>query len=238
MNSYFAFKRELEYNFGQANVVGDAETKLDNLVMKDSHRIPRYTVEFNQLAVLCQWGDRALAHRFYSGLPDRIKDDLARIPGGRPHALHLLRVSVQDSDNRYWERKAERDRDHRFVQDKSASTSGGGKKTKDSKSDTKVSSSGSTSKSTSVAVTVKTPSASTSDRQKDYKDKLGADGKLNATERQRWIDGKLCMFCGKAGHIAADCRKKQASSNARATALEETPTAPIAPTTSEASGKA
>ena len=54
------FRTELESNFGPFDPVGEAEAKIETLVMaKGSHSV-RYFVEFNRLVSCIQWGDHAL----------------------------------------------------------------------------------------------------------------------------------------------------------------------------------
>ena len=38
-------------------------------------------------------------------------------------------------------------------------------------------------------------------------DKLGKDGKLTPQERQRRMDGGLCLLCASSGHMIKDCLK-------------------------------
>jgi Zinc knuckle len=47
----------------------------------------------------------------------------------------------------------------------------------------------------------------------DLPEKLGKDGKLTPQERQRHMDGNLCLFCGKGGHMAKDCTKATSSAS-------------------------
>ncbi|KAF8805371.1 hypothetical protein BYT27DRAFT_7017232, partial [Phlegmacium glaucopus] len=42
--------------------------------------------------------------------------------------------------------------------------------------------------------------------------KLDSRGRLTQQERQRWMDNKLCLFCGKPGHCVPDCNLAKASS--------------------------
>jgi hypothetical protein len=58
----------------------------------------------------------------------------------------------------------------------------------------------------------------------DVSDKLGKDGKLKGDERERRIKEGLCLYCGKPGHVAADCNKA-ATAKARASKVEPTESA-------------
>ncbi|KAG6325779.1 hypothetical protein ID866_13310, partial [Astraeus odoratus] len=79
-NDYSEFVIELTTNFGPHDPVSDAEHQLDNLSMKDGSQINKYIIEFNCLATQVHgYGEGALRHMFYNGLPDRIKDEIARV---------------------------------------------------------------------------------------------------------------------------------------------------------------
>ena len=102
MDNWHEFVTELQLQFGLHDPIGDAEHQLNSLWMKDTQRIIRYIVEFNRLvSQLKGYGDTTLHHKFYTGLPDRIKDEICRI--GKPRQLEDLRSLAQSIDTRYWE---------------------------------------------------------------------------------------------------------------------------------------
>jgi len=106
MDNYQQFVQELKSNFGPHDPVGDTEHQLDNLSMKDGQKINKYIVEFNCLTSQVHgYGDGALHHIFYSGLPNRIKDEISHV--GKPRTLDGYRALAQTIDARYWERKSE-----------------------------------------------------------------------------------------------------------------------------------
>src|ERR1700722_2176710 len=104
-DDYSEFVKELKLYFGSSDLIGESESKIENLTMKSSQRIAKYIVEFNRLATITGWDGRALRHQFYCGLPSRIKDKLARI--GKPATLPALKALAQSIDGRYWEREEE-----------------------------------------------------------------------------------------------------------------------------------
>jgi hypothetical protein len=53
----------------------------------------------------------------------------------------------------------------------------------------------------------------------DVSDKLGKDGKLKGDERECRIKEGLCLYCGKPGHVAANCNKA-AAAKARASKVK------------------
>ena len=77
--------------------------------MCDSQRITKYLVEFNGLAARVQWGNTALQHQFYNGLPPRIKHEISRF--GKSNNLQDLQTLSQTIDTRYWECQSEATRE-------------------------------------------------------------------------------------------------------------------------------
>jgi len=77
MDSWVHFVAELQSTFGPHDPIADAEHQLEHLRIKDAHCIMWYIVDFNRLALQVQdYGDGTLRHLFYSGLPDRLKDEI------------------------------------------------------------------------------------------------------------------------------------------------------------------
>ncbi|KAG6326431.1 hypothetical protein ID866_12658 [Astraeus odoratus] len=106
MDDWTEFIIKLQSTFGPHNPVADTENQLNHLQMKENQCINKYVVEFNWLASQVRgYGNGALRHQFYSGLPDHIKDEICRI--GKPHNLDDLRYLAQEIDVHYWERKEE-----------------------------------------------------------------------------------------------------------------------------------
>jgi len=87
-DDYGEFVLELKTYFESLDVVGEAESKLENLSMKPTQHITKYLVEFNRLATITGWDNHALRHQFYCGLPARIKDEVSRV--GKPITLPAL----------------------------------------------------------------------------------------------------------------------------------------------------
>jgi hypothetical protein len=111
LHNWDAFVGELQTNFGPYDPVGDAETAISNLKMKENQRIIEYIVQFNSLAARCDWGDSALRYHFYSGLPSRLKDEVSQGETGKPKILADMRLKAQNADARYWERRLEKNRE-------------------------------------------------------------------------------------------------------------------------------
>ena len=198
MDNWRGFLAELLGQFGPHDPVSDAEHQLDNLRMKETHRIVRYLVEFNCLgSQLRGYGEAALRHKFYTNLPDRIKDEICHT--GKPQNLEDLRALAQDINACYWECKDEIARQTKSNPVTSSNTTG-------NTSNHKATSSGNSSQPS--ASSSSSPSGSKpAGKTPDISNKLGQDGKLTSEERQRRFDKGLCMFCGASGHLAKECPK-------------------------------
>ena len=71
MTSWCEFIIELQTTFSPHDPVADAEHQLDHLRMKDTHCVNHYVVNFNRIvSQVWGYGDGALHHHFYSGLPN------------------------------------------------------------------------------------------------------------------------------------------------------------------------
>jgi len=218
MDSWVHFVAELQSTFGPHDPVADAEHQLEHLRMKDSYRVTQYIVDFNQLASQVQdYGDGALCRLFYSGLPDRLKDEIAQVR--KPLTLNGLRALCQEINARYWERKDEISRTTKSQPTssttKSSNSGGNSSNSGQEKSKTGNPSSSANSSGSSKA----TSNQSSSGSRPDLTNKLGKDGKLTADERKRCLENNLCMFCGGTGHFVDNCPKKTKKAKARAAAI-------------------
>jgi len=222
MDNYAQFVSELKSNFGPHNPIRDAEHQLDNLSMKEGQKINKYVVEFNCLTGQVHgYGDGALHHIFYSGLPDHIKDEISRI--GKPRTLDGYHTLMQTIDARYWECKSEVACQTKSSTSSSSNSTSKGNSSASSNSKGKTKEKDNKNKSSDKAKS----SSGTKPTSSETPTHLGKDGKLTKEERQRHIKDKLCMFCGQPGHMARDCPKSTSkSSKAKAhTAKATTPTA-------------
>ena len=184
-----------------------------------------YVVEFNCLAGQVRgYGDGALRHIFYSGLPDHIKDEISHI--GKPCTLNGFCTLMQTIDARYWERKSEiwcqtKNSSAPSTSNSKSSASSSNSKGKSKEKDNKGKSSKNKNKSSSSS------SGTSKSTTPDTPSHLRKDDKLTEEEHQQCIKEKLCMFCGQPGHMAKDCPKstsKSTKTKARAAKIE-TPTA-------------
>jgi len=200
---YPTFQQELKRLFGPRDPITDAMTSLEGLRFKDTGKATRYTIDFNRHARKTGWNEQALLRQFYKGLPDRLKDEIARL--GKPSGLKALQDLVATLDQRYWERQSEINRDKKTASTSAAKPtssdkSSGGQQSNGSKQDNRQQNN--KNKDQKKPATPTTPA--TSDKNSIAK-LLGPDGKLKPEERQRRLDNKLCLRCGKGGHMASDC---------------------------------
>ena len=100
-DNYKEFVSELQMYFGAPDIIGEAKSKLENLVMKPNQCIAKYLVEFNKLASITGWDNCTLQHQFYCGLPGCIKDEVSQVE--KPATLPELQTLAQQINGRYWE---------------------------------------------------------------------------------------------------------------------------------------
>jgi len=243
--TYKVFLDELQHLFGPRDPVADAVTALEGLKYKDSTKATQYIIEFNRHSRHTGWNDVALARQFYKPLPDRLKDEIARI--GKPTDLQELQDLVATLDQRYWERQTEISRDKRSAHNNPASNSNKAPAS-DNRSDNRSNNQNTSgSKSNNPQQQSKkqdhkkpnpaSSSSSSSNTTNTIADLLGPDGKLKPEECQRRIDKNLCLCCGKSGHTVSNCpTTSKAKPKGRAATVTSTPTP--AASTPASSGKA
>ena len=202
MTSWREFIIELQTTFGPHNPIANAEHQLNHLCMKDTHCVNRYVVDFNWIASQVRgYSDGALHHHFYSGLPDRIKDEISRI--GKLHTLDSLWAVAQEIDAWYWECKEEVAHQNKTSTSTSTNTNTNTTSKSSGKSEkSKLSLGNSAQSSSSLNLTPKK-----SGKTPELLDKLRKDGKLTSEERKHRFEQNLCMFCGGSGHKAKECPK-------------------------------
>ena len=211
MNDFKEFILELQTNVRPHDLVRDVEHWLDHLSMKDGQCISKYVIKFNRItSQVWGYGEGALWHHFYNGLPNCIKDEISWVR--KPMTLYKLHTLIQAIDACYWERKSEVN-----CQAKPSNNPS----TMSSNKPTASSFSGNNSGSSKDSNESKGKSTSTSTSKSNILSKLGKDGKLTAEEWKCRFDNKLCIFCGNAGHMAKNCPKSSLrASKGHATTIE------------------
>ena len=231
------FKEYLEQIFGEPDAEGRAEIDLNNLHMKETHTVARYTTDFNSIAARLRWDQNALASAYYRGLANRIKDVIAVRDGGRPRNLNQLHRLAQNIDNNYWQRHEERKREVSASASTShanprpnTNTTSRSQTTSTNRSGNNANASTTTRSTTFTRSSTPGVSSTTFPRPNYLVGKLTNDNRLTAEERQRRIDNNLCLYCGKGGHMASDCRlakegknKNKSAPRARAAITESAP---------------
>jgi Retrotransposon gag protein/Zinc knuckle len=102
--SYRNFKTKITEVFGDPEAVRAAERKIERLRQERSVAI--YTSRFRQIVSLLNWDNSALMSRYYRGLKDDIKDEIARRDW--PNDLQNMIATASKIDNRLYERQLEK----------------------------------------------------------------------------------------------------------------------------------
>ena len=180
--SVATFTEDLYRLFGPRDPITDATIALENLRYRDSSKAVKYSLDFNRHARKTGWNEAALVRCFYKGLPDRMKDEIARV--GKPTDLIQLQNLVQVLDQRHWERQSEISRDKRNHPAPASTYK----------------------PSASYQARAPDSAPSASAKKSSITNKLGSDGKLSKAERDRRFEKDLCLGCGEAGHRVNACR--------------------------------
>lgn len=183
------FVRKLESLFGEPDRQHRAEEDLRKLLMKDIHRVTRYSTDFDRITFqLPDWSDRPKAEAFYKGLAPRIKTVMASQTTPRPRDLEGLRSLSMVIDENYWEYKNDQSTDSPRASNNSSNSNSSAKP----KSSTP---------SNSAAPKSPKPPSTANPNAKH----LGNDGKLLQSEKERRDKEGACRYCGIKGHFVAEC---------------------------------
>jgi len=192
---YSNFKVIIGKIYGDVDEKREAELKIRALRQNSS--VSHYASQFQQLKSRITWNDSALTAAFYAGLKEEIKDELSRV--GKPNSLAAMITQSQTIDGRIYERRLEK----------------AGKDNSAFRTNNKPN----TSKPKQYPKNYYGPMPMDLDqaqRKKSYpnKGKFQKRGKLTQKERDDRIKNKLCLYCGKPGHVAKECRAKQQMNSA------------------------
>ena len=102
--SFKGFKKRISRVFGDIDQERNSERFLENLKQRGS--AATYTAEFQQHSGRTDWDDTALRWKYYQGLKDAVKDEIAR--SDRPTTLQGLIELAIKIDNRNYERRLEK----------------------------------------------------------------------------------------------------------------------------------
>jgi len=238
--SYPTFTTELQCLFRPWDPVADATNMLEALKYKDNTKAARYTIEFNRHAHHTGWNEVALAHQYYKGLLEHLKDEIACI--GKPTELHPLQELVATLDQCYCQSEISRGKrttsntnppnsqNKLTPSDNRTDKSSGNQNTSGSKSNTNNQSKNKDQKKAAPAANAN--NTNPGNKTNNISDLLGPDSKLKPEERQRRMDNNLCLRCSKSGHIVPNCpttsKAKPKGCTATVSTLQTTATAAAA----------
>jgi hypothetical protein len=96
-SDFDAFKQALVNMFG--DIGEDRRAAAELLALKQTTTVVAYAAKFQQLQAKARWDDRAAVDHFYSGLNDRIKDQMSMSGQDRPSQLpQMIRLSTDIGD--------------------------------------------------------------------------------------------------------------------------------------------
>ena len=167
---YDEFVRRLKGLYGKIDIERSAQRKLD--ILKQNGSAAKCTAEFQQLSSHVHMEQATLTWRYYTGLKDHVKDEIAKHDW--PESFKEIMDTAIRVDNRHYERFLQKHGSKKGVP---------------------------MSKTTYKSVT------------QDYGDPMELATmqrkKLSNTERQNRMKNNLCLYCGKPGHKARECKAKK-----------------------------
>jgi hypothetical protein len=196
---YLDFLDELHAQFGEIDPEGEAEEKLDNLKMAESHHVAKYSIEFTSLSANTRYDEFALRRRFYKGLPNRIKDEIVKLQV-QPESFSELRAAALRLDSYYWRRE------HEKRQESSKSYSTPPRRLEQNPPRRFQKSAPSSKKPIYVPRQSMTPKPPPSPIPSSL---IGPDGHLLPAERDRRYKEGLCLICGNKGHSVKNCPSRK-----------------------------
>lgn len=195
LSDFELFVEQLRTNFGDPDRVATAERKLFDLRQRGS--ATEYLTLFNQHASILHWDDQSKAAKFYRGLKDSVKDELART--GRPKDFYELTTAAIRIDNRLYERSVEKGGSNRTTSTgkftRYADTPRGNSNS-NSNWNRMYSNPNSYSNSNRSFNRSSTPPRNTN---------LLRNGHLAPEEYQKRKDAGLCLYCGSKDHKVDKC---------------------------------
>lgn len=185
LNDYEAFVAKMRSAFSETDEIRKAENQLRKLRQQGS--VTTYASDFEVLASKTNWNDEAKAASFRMGLKDDVKDLLITMPA--PKDFEELVSFASICDERLYERRMERK--ERFDTSQPSTTTFGFRNPQ------RVSHVGS-------------PSTPASQSSGPAPMELGSTRirHVSPEERQRRMEGNLCLYCGKPDHVIAKCPSK------------------------------
>jgi hypothetical protein len=226
LTSFAAFTAALITMFGDPDLERSKTRELKRL--KQTSSVAVYASEFQRLRAYIGWNDKALYDRFYDGLRDNVKDDLARLEK-RPVLLSELIRQAQQIDIRIVERLTER---RENTNSSAPSTTRKSSLTPTSRPPpvTAV-----PTRHPSTVTTPQPPRPSTSNSQRipqyspftpdgtipmdldiGLRPRSSGPRRLTLQDREYRMANNLCLFCGEGGHFKSQCPGKALSDQRRA----------------------
>lgn len=186
--NYQYFCDELVKNLGEPDRQATLTRQLRNL--RQITTAADYAAEFNRISTYLPWNDASLREQFYINLKDDVKDRLAGIVDLPVDLQDYIKLVIQ-IDNRLQERKTERQRPRRYVEEFRP-----------------------------TFTTQRKPQGSrdsVTPMELDGTTTNGPPKKLTNAERQHRKDNDLCMYCGTKEHTLPNCRHRSRNIHATET---------------------
>ncbi|KAK4683623.1 hypothetical protein P7C73_g6615, partial [Tremellales sp. Uapishka_1] len=190
LESWGFFKQEFLKIFGDSDIIETSRQKLKSL--RQTKSVTSYSTEFTRYSAYLHWGDEALRHAYFDGLKEDVKDKLLT-PNEFASLADLVDASIKWDNLLYQRRRSVVPR--AFAQTSTIVTQ-------------------------SRQTVPPSRPVSTTHVPMEIDAVQPRFSPLTPEEREHRFKNKLCMYCGKPGHVAKDCRAKQ-NKPARINAIDQ-----------------
>jgi len=200
LSDWAEFVSELTQMFSDPHLASTSEWKLQSLCMWDNHYANCYLVDFMKYSADTGWNDTALAHAFYSGLPNRIKDEMVHV-SGHPRTFADMKTIALVIDQRYHECQQEKGVSSCTTLDsaKASMASAPSFSSSAPPANTSQNASWAPCPATAVGTSRSGPATVNQKKPSDIAANLNTDGHLCEEERN------LCLYCRDATHMVNQC---------------------------------
>lgn len=225
--TYEAFEQQLRNTFGDINEEATAERELR--LLRQTQSVGFYTSEFQRIASILQWDNKAFVFAYYNGLKEVIKDEISRV--GRPSDLNDLVHLATQIDGRLFERLRERHFDGQRFGLRPAPppfmahpppTSFATPEPMDLSASLHSPAFDTSPSSNHCCGSLQSRTVNSSSRNPaSVKQSSKRRGKLTKEEYNHRRDNDLCLYCGRSGHVVSSCPELAAKNAVAAATIAE-----------------
>jgi hypothetical protein len=205
------FVKQIKGVFGEVDEERTAQRKLAR--MKQTGSASAYASSFRQVTGILNWEDEPLISAFYSGLKERVKDEISR--DDWPDSLGQMIEKAVKIDNRQHEREQEK----KGMQNRP--TSHAPKQTRGTHGNQQKNNSPWVQGDPMDLSHIRETKGKFRNPESRHQQNMKTSRGISQEERRRRFENKACLRCGEVGHFRRECQKKASPTVARIAMIQE-----------------